>query len=263
MAKRYDDPQERALDEETNGYSDDPFGGQPEDTRGKSGADSAKNGKKRGGLARLKRILIIIAVIAVLIAAFVLFLLIRHRRNDGARYAQELSAALGGSMSSAEHAAKISLHGQSENSYVNASIPTNSYVADSPRTCKIQGVHLPEWSIVCAADGETLSSVTYYHYELLEKNTFGTERKSYIAPSSVSAGTALEQAEETLGLEPFSISYIIGNTQVREYRYCYEDAETKDLTCYLITAKYDQQGKLTDVTDARIDMIGSLLKPLK
>ena len=274
MSDRIDDTQDYSMDRDfSEGLAGVPDGGEQAEARGEKKREASRakepvkesakppKTKKERNVSKLKRVLIIIAAAAAVILVLVIVLVIRHRRNDGKRFAQELSAALGGTMAAAENTGSIKLHGRSENSYVNAVIPQNAYVAESLRSCRVEGVHLPEWVIVCAAEGETLSSVTYYDYEQLEKNASGKKRKSYLDPHTAPNGSDVVRAEEALGLEPYSISYRADHTQVREYRYCYKDGESKDQVCYVITATWDQNGVLTNITEARLDMISGVLAP--
>ncbi len=274
MSDRIEDTQDYSMERYfSEGLSELPDGGEKPEGRGEKNREASrakekvresakptKTKKERSG-GKFKRVLMIIAAAAVLILVLAIVLVIRHRRNDGKRFAQELSAALGGTMAAAENTGSVKLHGRSENGYVNAVIPQNAYIAESPRSCKVQGVHMPEWVIVCAAEGETLSSVTYYNYEQLEKNVCGKERKSYLDPHTAPNGSDIVRTEEALGLEPYSISYRSDHTQVRDYRYCYKDGESKDQVCYVITATWDQNGVLTNISEARIDMISGVLAP--
>lgn len=228
---------------------------------GKQSRGPEDGGKPRRNRKGFRRILICAAVFVGVIAVICLALFISVRRNDGARFANKLSGSIGKTLTAAEHDSPISLHGQSANAYVNRLVPPNSYVGDSRRSCKVQGISLPEWSIVCASNGEMLGSVTYYNFELLEKSAFGTERRSYLDPGTVKQGADPEQTEETLGLSPYMISYLSGGVQTREYRYCYDDAETGNLVCYRLTAQWDAQGGLTNITANPIDFISTILTP--
>ena len=221
--------------------------------RGRSG--KKKDGRKRSA----KRILILIAVALVLGLALFLFIFISRLRNDGARYAEKLSARIGLPLDSASKAAKVDL--TSESSYPTLKNLFSSYqaIAESKKSCRIEGVRLPQWAIFCNTNAEELTNVTYYNYEVLEDNIFGTERKSYNDPKRVSLGATVEAAEEELGLKPYRIQYLQGKNILREYRYCYEDKESGDVAAYVITGIWDENGALTKIEDTRKNYIGSLL----
>ena len=228
----------------------------------KQAKNRTKNAKKPGSKpGKLKKILIITGIAAAIILIIVIVAIIQHRRNDGERISEKISAGLGGSIGAVQQMGGVDLSGQSKYAVINTLLPANSFVAESRKECKVEGVNLPEWTIVCETADEKLNTVTYYHYELLEKNYLGTERKSYLDPKTVQNGSDVESAESALGLKPYSISYLADKSQKREYRYCYKDAETGDRTSYIITALWNESGVLTLISDARVDFLASILKP--
>ena len=219
-----------------------------------------KSGKKRGGKkSRFKKILIIIALIAALGLALFLFVFISRLRNDGARYAKKLAGKIGSPLASAQKAADIELKNESAYSTLNNLFASYQAIAESKKSCRIEGVKLPQWAIFCNTNADDLSNVTYYNYKVLEKNAFGTERKSYNDPKLVNLGSRVEDAEAKLELEPYRIQYLQGKNELREYRYCYEDKESGDIVAYVITGIWDENGLLTNITDSRKNYIGSLL----
>ena len=217
--------------------------------------------RERGGSRKIngKRILILLAAVLILAAVLTVIFLIGKRRNDGARYARKLSESIGMTISAAEKNADITMSTESNYATLNTLYQSFQGLAESRKTCKIQGVRLPQWAIFCNTDVDELKNVTYYNYKVLEKNVFGTERHGYIDPNTVSIGSAPEQVEAKLELTPYRIQYLQGQTQVREYRYCYTDGNTGDTVAYVITAVWDENGLLSKITDARKNYIGSLL----
>lgn len=222
----------------------------------KRGRSKKKRGGKKSGL---KRALIILAVIAVLALALFLFIWISRLRNDGARYAKKLSERIGSQLSVAEKSADISLKDKSDYQTLNTLFASYQAITESRKSCRIEGVKLPQWAIFCNTDADDLTTVTYYNYKVLEKNIFGTERKSYIDPQLVSPGTSVDDTEQKLELEPFRIQYLQGRNELREYRYCYEDKDSGDIVAYVITGIWDENGALSTITDTRKNYIGSLL----
>lgn len=217
-----------------------------------------KQPAKKRSLKR-KRVLIALAVIALLVLSLWITLLILKRRNDGARYARKLSENIGQPIAAAQKAAGVTLAQESAYSTLNKLYASYQGITESSKSCRIQGVKLPEWAIFCNTDADELTNVTYYNYEVLEKNVFGTERKSYQDPNLVSTGATVEQTEAQLGLVPYRIQYLEGKQEVREYRYCYEDRETDEIVAYAITAIWDESGALTRIENSRRNYIGTLL----
>lgn len=217
----------------------------------------AKGGtKKKGGF---KRILIIIGIIAVLLLALAIFIFIKIRQNDGARYAKKFADNIGQYVDVAQKSADITLAPESSYPPLNQLFASYQGIAESKKSCKIQGVRLPEWAIFCNTDAEELTNVTYYNYELLEHNVFGIERKSYLDPNLVTVGAPVDQVEAYLDLVPYRIQYLQGKTELREYRYCYKDGDSGDTVAYVITAIWDENGALTNISDSRKNYVASLL----
>lgn len=210
---------------------------------------------------RGKRIVIILCAVLLLILILWLIIFIRKRSNDGARFAQKLSLSIGAQITSAQKNADVTLAELSGYASLNqaAALSADSNICESKKTCTIQGVRLPEWAIFCWTDGDVLSTVTYYHFKLLEKNLFGTERKAYIDPALVTAGAAVDKVEEQLDLTPYSVQYLPDHTVERVYRYCYHDGDSSDLVAYTITAHWDSNGALTSITDSRMNYMDALL----
>ena len=227
--------------------------------KGSKKSKGTKSGSAKKGKGGMKRILIIIAVVAALLLALAVFIFIRIRQNDGARYAKKFADSIGMQVDSAQKAANIPLASESAYPPLNQLFASYQGIAESKKSCKIQGVRLPEWAIFCNTDAEELTNVTYYNYELLEHNAFGTERKSYLDPNLVTVGAAVDQVEAYLGLTPYRIQYLQGKTELREYRYCYNDGDTGDIVAYVITAIWDENGALTNISDSRKNYVASLL----
>lgn len=217
--------------------------------------------KKRRGLrnVRTRRILIAAGAAAILIIALIIAIIVRMRKNDGARYALKLSQNIGQPVSSAAKNAGVSLADSSRFSTLNKLYASYQGMTESGKTCQIQGVKLPEWAIFCNTDAEELTNVTYYNYALLEKNVFGTVRKSYLDPNLVDVGASPDRVQEQLDLVPYRIQYLEGKTELREYRYCYEDGDSDEIVSYVITAVWDENGALKSISDTRRNYIGTLL----
>ena len=213
---------------------------------------------KRNHVKR-KRVLVILIAILLLILAAVIFFLVQRRRNDGQRYARKLAENIGQQLNAAQKAAGISTNEHSAYATLNNLYSSYQGIAESSKSCRIQGIKLPEWAIFLNTDVEQLTNVTYYNYEVLEKNVFGTERKAYIDPQPVKIGSTAETVEALLDLVPYRIQYLQGKTELREYRYCYEDGDNDEVVSYVITAIFDENGALTSINGTRRNYIGTLL----
>ncbi len=213
---------------------------------------------KRNHIKR-KRVLITLAILLILILAVVIFIFIQHRRNDGQRYARKLADNIGKQISSVQKASGTTLNQRSSYSTLNNLYASYQAITESGKSCRIQGIKLPEWAIFLNTEANELTNVTYYNYELLEKNVFGTERKAYLDPYQIKTGATSEEVETLLGLEPYRIQYLQGKTELREYRYCYEDGDTDEVVSYVITVVWDETGALTSISDNRRNYIGTLL----
>ena len=205
-----------------------------------------------------KRILVIFCILLVLLLAAVIFIFIQHLRNDGQRYAKRFSENINKQLSTAVKSAGISPKDRSAYSTLNNIYSSYQGIAESSKHCRVQGIKLPEWAIFLNTDAEELTNVTYYNYDLLEKNVFGTERKAYIDHQSIKPGATLETVEQTLDLVPYRIQYLQGKTELREYRYCYKDGNSDEIASYVITAVWDENGKMS-IFDTRRNYIGTLL----
>lgn len=214
--------------------------------------------KNKGG-AKRNRILLVLGLTGVLVLVLVLVIFVQKRRNDGQRYARRLAEKIGSTSGTAQKYAGVTLQQQSAFSTLNKLYASYQGIAESGKTCRIQGVKLPEWAIFCNTDADDLTNVTFYNYELLEKNVFGTERNAYIDTNQIPVGSTLAEVETQLDLIPYRIQYLQGKTELREYRYCYEDRDTDEIVSYVITAIWDEKGALTNISGTRRNYIGTLL----
>ena len=225
---------------------------QPKKKKNKAPVRKKKSGAKRS------RILLVLGLAAALILVLLLVIFVQKRRNDGQRYARKLAEKIGSPIATAQKSAGVTLAQQSAFPTLNKLYASYQGITESGKTCRIQGVKLPEWAIFCNTEAEELINVTYYNYEALEKNPFGIERKAYIDPNLIQTDANAEQVESQLGLKPFRVQYLQGQTVIREYRYCYADKDSGDMVAYVITAVWDETGRL-GISDARKNYIGSLL----
>ncbi len=217
------------------------------------------SGKRSRQAALGRKILAGLCVITVIGLVGGIAIYINVSRNDGAKHAEKLSMSIGASVADAQKVSKIELLDGSKHALLNQLMQPVGGVYESTKSAKVQGVTLPEWIIHCDVNDATLGEIRYYNFELLEKNAYGTERKTYLDPASLTAGCTVEQAENILGLEPYAVIYHTDRTETREYRYCYEDGETGNLTAYIITTRWSAEGGMISADDVRVDFLSQIL----
>lgn len=217
------------------------------------------SGKRSRQAALGRKILAALCALTVVGLVGGIAIYINVSRNDGAKHADKLSMSIGASVNDAQKNAKIELVSASEYQVLNQMLYPIGGVYESTKSTEVQGVTLPEWIIHCNVDEGVLGEIVYYNYELLEKNAYGTERKTYLEPASLTAGCTVEQAESLLGLTPYAVTYHTDRTETREYRYCYEDGETDDLTAYIITTTWSAEGGMISASDVRVDFLSEIL----
>ena len=122
-----------------------PFEVQESEHKGKKGGSRSKHGKKKPLLT--KRVLIIAAIVLILILALVIFILVQRRKNNGARYAKLLSQNIGLTLDAAQRKADITMQQESAYTTLNTLFASYQALAESKKSCRIQGVRLPEWAI--------------------------------------------------------------------------------------------------------------------
>lgn len=217
------------------------------------------SGKRSRRAAMGKKILAAVCALTAigLIGGIVIY--INVKRNDGAKYAEKLSLSIGTSVADAQKISKVTLSDASEYPLLNQLMPAGGGMYESTKSAKVQGVTMPEWLIHCDIADGVVGEITYYNFEILEDNAYGTERKTYLDPASLSSGCTPEQAEDILGLSPYATYYHTDRTETREYRYCYEDGETGNLTAYIITTKWSAEGGMISANDVRVDFLSQIL----
>lgn len=216
--------------------------------------------KRKQRAARGKRFLILLCIVLALGLVIGISVYVSKRRNDGMRHAEKLSFSLGATLDSAEKNASLTLVEKSEYASLFSMVQGSAGIVESRKDTEVMGVQLPQWLIVTQVEDGMLSEVTYYNFELLEKQPCGTARKAYLDPQALQSIPEIEQLEAQLGLEPYCVRYDAEKRQYREYRYCYEDGETENITAYRIKVMWNADGTVQSIADERIDFIGTFLR---
>lgn len=224
-----------------------------------------KGGSKLEALKKnLKLILIVLAVIAAIIIGIIIAVTVSKRKNDGAKFARTIADSIGLTMTSAKQSSKIELTADSAYPAVNATFYMYNDKAESKKTVKLEGSTYPQWLIVCDKDGDNLAGVKFFDFRALDDSVYGEKRNGYLDTKTVQAGAAIEQVEQALDLVPYCTQYLRDGTQQRDYRYFFKDSDTGDTVCYTVSALFNANDVLVNVSEARTNyMAGILLNGIK
>ncbi len=260
MAEQRDFEEQTQMDAYFNGDDayDVPIDPAPVVPKNRAAKNRTPSGKRSRRAEMGKKILAAICALTAVGLIGSILIYINISRNDGAKHADKLSLSIGASVADAQKVSKIELADASEYPLLNQLMQAGG-VYESTKSAKVQGVTMPEWLIHCDISEGVVGEITYYNFEILEKNAYGTERKTYLDPASLSAGCTPEQAEDILGLSPYAVYYHTDRTETREYRYCYEDGETGNLTAYIITTKWSAEGGMVSASDVRVEFLSQIL----
>lgn len=215
--------------------------------------------KKRAAAGKYFLIILVALIAVILIVSLVVF--ISKRKNDGKRFAKNLADCIGSSMQDTQKNAKnVSLLNQSDYAAIDQMLQPFAACVTSRKEAVVQGVHVPEWNIICRTNEDVLSEVWFYDYTVLESTPYGTKRKAYLDITQIASDSNIASFEDVLGLKPYCIHYNSDFSQTREYRYCFEDAETNNLSAYIITATWDKSETLLQQDDRRVDFLTAILR---
>lgn len=203
----------------------------------------------------------LIGALVLLIAVGILVgvLVLRHRRNDGARYAALLSERLGASLSDAQSHADVSLYTTPACGYL-TDVGKYNALMESEKRVSVCGIQIPQWAIFCTSDATgRLSTVRYCNYTVLEDSILGQKKSGYILLTDLVKGTSKAEMLNVLGLDPYTITYRT-DASAAEYcfRYCYKDGDSKDMLCYQIRVQV-QDDQVLAVSDERVNVLTDLL----
>ena len=203
----------------------------------------------------------LIGALVLLIAVGILVgvLVLRHRRNDGARYAELLSERLGASLSDAQSHADVSLYTTPACGYL-TDVGKYNALMESEKRVSVCGIQIPQWAIFCTSDATgRLSTVRYCNYTVLEDSILGQKKSGYILLTDLVKGTSKAEMLNVLGLDPYTITYRM-DVSAAEYcfRYCYRDGDSKDMLCYQIRVQV-QDDQVLAVSDERVNVLTELL----
>lgn len=203
--------------------------------------------------------LILAAVLLVAAGILTGVLVLRHRKNDGARYATLLSERLGASLSEAQSHADVSLYTTPACGYL-TDVGRYNALMESEKRVSVCGIQIPQWAIFCSADVTgRLSTVRYCNYTVLEDSILGQKKSGYLLLTDLVKGSSKAQMLDVLGLEPYTITYRMdANAAEYCFRYCYKDSDSKDMLCYQIKVQV-QDDQVLSVSDERVNVLTDLL----
>jgi hypothetical protein len=133
-------------------------------------------------------------------------------------------------------------------------IGTFSYIYEAEEMITVDGIKLPEFAILLAADSSgKIYKVTFYDFTALG-NSWKGERKSALPDTeAVEYGSKISDAQKILGLEPYAIvSTLDDNTQKLIYRTQTEDeyGNTRVYNINLFVNEADEMVKDISVTES-------------
>ncbi len=215
--------------------------------------------KKRKFRPSRRLIAAIVLTLAVVIAVIIGVNQYRKWRNDGERYAQNLSEQIGVSPKTAEKYAKLKLSDASAFPYINMVMEQKgySYVYESSETVSVSGVAIPEWVVLITVDNATVSEVVYYDYKELGKYGNGTRTKDHVSATGIVSGMDSALVQEYTGFAPLCTRYEKDVT-TEYYKYYYTDQNTGNVVCYVLTVEY-AEGAVPVATETQNHFLLSML----
>lgn len=214
--------------------------------------DKPENNKK------LLRI-VIAAVVVIAIVAVIIYVLSVFSVSAGEKVTRNVP--LGRDIDYVETKAGVDFTTASKYASLK-NVASYDYVCESDNGIKIDGIHLPEWTVMLGLSGDkTVNRVVYYDFSQLQKSWKGDQHKEEIASGTVIYGMKESAVGKALGMKPYTIIKDIDNTSTYVYRYCYPEAETGNtIVCNYFVVFDDIDGTVKDVHSSVIDYCGTMLK---
>lgn len=204
--------------------------------------------------------IIAITVIIVLLIWLVFFILVLVGGNKGEKTARKLADGIGNSVFDVVKGIDYAFltHEDVSPDFLNE-IEKYDRLCKSDEDVKISGVHVPEWVIYCVLDSkDSITSVKYYNFSVIEKNWKGAKVDSSINIDNFEKGMTIAEVSDILDFEPLSIEYFDDKT-VYGYRYYCLDID-KNERSYLITAEFNESGRLSNISSEENKFITFFLK---
>lgn len=215
-------------------------------------------GAKIKALFTPKVILILLAVLLVIIGVIIGVVQFNRWRNDGERYARNLSEQIGTVMETAQKEAHVEMKTTSEYACINLAAEGYNGLYESGKTVQVSGVTIPQWLILTRTSGGNLTEVAYYDYRQLKKYGNGVKTSAHVATDGVTTGMATETVEEYVGFAPLCTLYTSATDMSEHYKYYYKDKNTGDTVSYILTVNY-KDGKVVSVSEDENYFILSVL----
>ena len=199
------------------------------------------------------------AIVIVLLIAGIIFVLLKFSTTEGEKITQ--SVPIGRDIDYAETKAGVDFTTASKYSALK-SVDKFDYVYEADHSIKIDGIFLPEWSVMLSeGDDKTISRVAYYDFAQLQKSWKGNLQKAEIPSGTVIFGMKENAVDKAVGMKPYATIKDINNTSTSVYRYCYPEAETGNIiVCNYFVVYNDVDGTVKDVHSSVIDYCASMLK---
>lgn len=191
-----------------------------------------------------------IAVGALAIIILIIVIIVKVMGGGGEKTAEKIAEYINKPVTTAED--KLDLHLKEESDFDGVNYAFGfDYIYESEDDVKVDEVKYPEWAITVSVDDDNdITSVTYTNIKLLEKNHKGVKTDGKISIDNFDEGDKLSKVLDTLGIDPYSITYrILGKTYVFKYYY---HADNGDSWAVVITAVFDPDDKLEYITSADV-----------
>lgn len=196
---------------------------------------------KKAGKRRMspKAVLVLVGIVAAVILIIVGIIMFSRWRNDGARYAQKLGEQIGVSPQTAQKYAHLTLENASTFACINEAAAEYPYLYESKKSVKVSGVSIPEWVIYISVSDNTVTDVSYYNYNQLQKFGNGVKTKAHVEAAGITIGMSPDAVQHYIGFAPLRVYYDSATTMQEAYKYYYKDQNTGNTVSYVLYVNYE------------------------
>lgn len=215
----------------------------------------AKNPAKEKGLKKIFASRLGVAISAtvciILIIVLIICLIMHLSSSKGKRVADNITKYIGESPKKAEQGLDISLKERSDFSGINNAVKFDR-IYESEESITVDDITYPEWAVFVTLDEnpETIITVKYTDFSIIEKNLSGLERKSEVDLSRFDESDSFGTISDEIGLDYYSVAYTNYNVTY-VYKYWYK-TETGDKQAVLLTAKFSKKNKFLEYKSERL-----------
>lgn len=194
--------------------------------------------KKRRRRMSPKALLLLAGIVAVVILLIFGIIMFSRWRNNGGRYAVKLSEQIGVSPQTAQKYAHITLENASQFACINEAAAEYPYLYESKKTVRVSGVSIPEWVIYISVSDNTVTDVSYYNYNQLQKYGNGVKTQAHVETVGITIGMSPDAVQHYIGFAPLQVYYTAEGMQ-EAYKYYYKDQNTGNTVSYVLYVNYE------------------------